>query len=1616
MTFYFQAPDLAEFPRRSYRRFTEEIIGNLFTEISPISSDFSPRFELSFIGPDGKPHWRFEDYAADSGYPTTPEQARKTNMTHAKRMMMEVWLRDIQTGEIRKSTAYMGDVPVITDRGTFVINGSERVVLGQLVRAPGIYFSNPTHITYKALMLAEQGAPITFELELDPTISSRASKAKCRVKLPKRAWVSAQTLLLAMGVDEAILEKRLKPLLEARRIEWKNITKTEALAVIGRSWKPDGGGGAGGGLVALQELTDKRKYSLGKLGRRRFNKKMGLDEESHQVTGMDLLNIFEYLLNLPNGMGQLDNPDSLENRHLRGVGETMTRAVRPALAQMVRSLKTRLEMNEDEEIGSPNDILDCRPFANAVMKYFSGNPLVQYLDQQNPLSELSHRRRITSFGPGGIDPNAAPTEMRDVHPSQIGRVCLVESPEGKNCGMVSYMATYCRIDEDGFMTVPYRRVINGTLTDEVVYLAPGDDKIYTLAPPDAKVNGNQLVGPLVPARRGEKFFEVPPEDIDMIGITPQGFLSVGSALIPFLEHDDTGRALMGGGMMRQTLPLIKPERPRVGTGMERIVGRSSGHSLAAKRAGTVTSVTGKEIVITQPSGEKRYYPLIRYDRTNQNTILDQRPAVKVGQQIEAGQIIADGPGIDQGELALGRNLLVAFMPWRGYNFEDAIVVREGLVKDQKLTHIEIEKHSTNVYQTLRGPEILTPEMPNVAGKDLEHLDERGIAKIGSYVNPGDVLVSKLTPKEARALSAEEELLQAVFGKVAEEMADSSLRVPHGSGGRVIDIRIFTPETTPELKAGVICEIEVLIARLCPVEVGDKLAGRHGNKGIVSIIVPDCDMPYLPDGTPVDLCLNALGVPSRMNVGQVFDAQLGLYSQILNRYYRIHQFDESLTEDASFRLINEALKEARKMPGYEWLQANGKVQLFDGRTGEPFDRPVLVGRQYMLKLNQLVLHKVNARSGLGGPYAAVTQQPVGGKANHGGQRMGEMEVWAIQAYGAANILHEMMTIKADDIQGRHQAYADMVQGKEITQGGRTAAFDGLCCELRGLGMEVTLGKIVDDFEPVADRSCSKEQAPKTLEEEYQVMSVDKVEAADGSKILEIPAGDYVPQTKPLAAPIITSLTNGKNGSKPKIEISQEPLIDDIDDTETEDSEDMGAAADGWTIRMPVQQAPAFDATKISTPIPSMPGSFAAESADGATPPADDKVKSMLDSFIEEQTKDVLAGIDLENLDLSNLDMFDSLEAQEALLAAFDAQDHTADDESESNDIAAAPSSAERGIAPAERGIAPAERGGALHAPAWETPKAPQPAPVNLFADQPAQPLKVEPVQQPMEGFGPLSMRVNARNPKNFETTEAPSQEARGGALHAPVEPAIEPTPVAQETQAQPVETAPVAEAPVVETAPVAEAPAPVPAPPAFLPFPTAQAPAAPAPETVSEPAPTPAPSIVPVVRAAAPVQQPAPAVQPPTPVAPAAPAPVIQAVTPAPVIQPVTPAPIIQPVTAAPQAQAPAQDSFEPSFEPTAEDEPDFGSILSMSILQTADTTASQTQPASQSGLSALGNELTKNAADPLVDFPSLTELKSLATELMSMNLVDTRVGVGAGSDEKFAQSSSNHEETTKTSD
>jgi DNA-directed RNA polymerase subunit beta len=1142
--FYFQPPDLAEFPRRSYRRFLEERLGALFGEISPIASEFNPRLEMSFIGPDGKAHWKFEDYAADSGYPTSAEHARKTNMTHARRLLMDVWLRDLQTNELRKSTAYMGDMPVITDRGTFVINGSERVVLGQLVRAPGVYFQMNNPMFYKALVLAELGAPVSMELDLE-TGNGRTSRAKCRIKLPKRGWVAATTVLTAMGVELATLQKRLGPLLEKNRIEWKQVTQSEALSVVGRAWKPDGGGGSQSGHAALKELTDKRRYSLGSLGRRRFNEKLRLEERSQQLTAEDILAAIEYILLLPLGSGATDNIDSLENRHLRGIGDVMTKGLRPALAQMSRSIRTRLELFEEDDIGSPNDFVDSRPFVNAMSKFFAGNPLVQYLDQQNPLSELSHRRRITSFGPGGIDPNAAPTEMRDVHPSQIGRVCLVESPEGKNCGMVAYLATYCRIDDDGFMTVPYRVVQNGHVTNTVRFLTPADDKRYTLAPPDTKVENDAIVGPLVSARCSEQFFEVAPEQVDMIGIAPQGFISVGSALIPFLEHDDANRALMGGGMMRQTLPLIKPERPRVGTGMEKIVARSSGHSVVARRAGTVSLVNGDQIVITQASGEARTYNMIRFDRTNQNTILDQRPIVKQGDRVEAGQIIADGPGIDQGELALGRNLLIAFVPWNGYNFEDAIVVRQGLIRDHKLSHIEIEKHSIGVHQTLRGPEILTPELPNVANKDLEHLDERGIAMIGSYVNPGDILVAKLSPKEARALSAEEELLQAIFGKVAEEMADSSLRVPHGSGGRVIDVRIFTPETTPELKAGIICEIEVLIARMCPLEVGDKLAGRHGNKGIVSIIVPDQDMPYLPDGTPCDIVLNPMGVPSRMNVGQVFDTQLGLYSSILNRYYRIHQFDESLEKDASFKLVNEALSEVRKLPGYEWVSESGKVKLFDGRTGEPFDSPVLVGRQYMLKLNQLVLHKINARSGLGGPYAAVTQQPVGGKANHGGQRMGEMEVWAIQAYGAANLLNEMMTIKSDDIQGRHQAYADMVQGKEITPGGRTAAFDGLCCELRGLGLEVTLGKFVD-VEAEAEEQDSRTHAqPKSLEEEYMVSTVSQFEE-NGRSIIEIPAGDYEPVIRPQAAPIITSVTNGKSGIKTKFEISQEPLIDDIDE--------------------------------------------------------------------------------------------------------------------------------------------------------------------------------------------------------------------------------------------------------------------------------------------------------------------------------------------------------------------------------------------------------------------------------------------------------------------------------------
>ena len=500
MAFHFQPPDLAEFPRRSYRRFLEETVGTLFREISPLGSEYSPRFELSFLGTDGKVHYRFEDYTSDSGYPLSPETARKTNMTHARRLSMEVWLRDTQTNELRKSNAYVCDLPVITDRGTFVINGSERVVLGQLVRAPGVYFQSPDPITYKSLILAEVGPPISLELVLDPAMG-RSSRAKCRIKLPKRSWVTATTVLLALGIDVQTILKRLGRLLERNRIHFTQMTQTEALALVGRNWKADGGSNVLAGTAALAEFTERRRYSLGQLGRARVNAKLLREESSLQLSGEDLLSTVEYLLSLPLGLGEIDNIDSLENRHLRGIGEVLPNSL--ALGQMCRSVRSRLELNEDEEIGSPNDLLDCRPFANAIYKFFASNPLVQYLDQQNPLSELSHRRRITAFGPGGIDPNATPVEMRDIHPSQIGRICLVEAPEGKNCGMVSYLSTYCRINEHGFMTVPYRRVVNGTITDDVVYLTPRDDKKYTLAAPDSQVENGKLLGPWVNCRRGE---------------------------------------------------------------------------------------------------------------------------------------------------------------------------------------------------------------------------------------------------------------------------------------------------------------------------------------------------------------------------------------------------------------------------------------------------------------------------------------------------------------------------------------------------------------------------------------------------------------------------------------------------------------------------------------------------------------------------------------------------------------------------------------------------------------------------------------------------------------------------------------------------------------------------------------------------------------------------------------------------------------------------------------------------------------------------------------------------------------------------------------------------------
>ena len=823
---------------------------------------------------------------------------------------------------------------------------------------------------------------------------------------------------------------------------------------------------------------DEKKYDIGRVGRYKLNKKLNLNIPKNQrtLTVEDIVSTIEYLINLTYDEGQLDDIDHLGNRRIRSVGELLQNQFRVGLSRIERIVKERMTLQDSETL-TPLNLLNTKPLVASLKEFFGSSQLSQFMDQTNPLAELTHKRRISALGPGGLQRERAGFAVRDIHPSHYGRICPIETPEGPNAGLIGSLATHAKVNDYGFVESPFFVVKDGVVTNEVVYMTADADENYRCAPADVKLTKDRkFVEKVVPARYRSEFIMCDASKIDFVGVCPIQIISVATSMIPFIEHDDANRALMGSNMQRQAVPLLITERPRVGTGLESRVAKDSGMVIVADVDGTVERVVGEEIVIRDTHGKPHIYTLMKYVRSNQDTCINQKPIVHEGDKVKAGDVIADGASTCGGELSLGKNILVAYMPWEGYNFEDAILLSERCVHDDIFTSLHIEKLEIEARQTKLGPEEITREIPNVSEDALRHLDERGIVRIGARVYADDILVGKVTPKGESEHPPEEKLLRAIFAEKARDVKDNSLRVPHGEGGRVLDVKVFDREKGDELPPGANTVIRVYIAQKRKVSVGDKLSGRHGNKGIVSRILPKEDMPFLPDGTPVDIVLNPLGVPSRMNVGQTYELLLGLAAYLTRDYYEAPAFDEMYGENQSEIATKAELLRGIKESGCDWVGEDGKVLLIDGRTGEPFDRPVAVGWTYFLKLVHLVDDKIHARST--GPYSLVTQQPLGGKAQFGGQRFGEMEVWALEAYGAAYTLQEMLTIKSDDVNGRNRAYEAIVKGDNIPRPGIPESFKVLVRELQSIGLDITVAKKDgQEVDLMTDMDDLRKAAPK-----------------------------------------------------------------------------------------------------------------------------------------------------------------------------------------------------------------------------------------------------------------------------------------------------------------------------------------------------------------------------------------------------------------------------------------------------------------------------------------------------------------------------------------------------------
>lgn len=1192
-----EMPNLIEVQKDSYKWFIEKGLQEVFDDIDKIE-DYTGNLILEFV-----------DYSIEGKPKYTVEECKERDQTYFTPLKVTVRLINKEKNEVKEQKVYMADLHKMTKTGTFIVNGAERVIVSQLVRSPGAYFSLSRDKygkkLYSSQVIPNRGAWLEYETDSNDIMYVKIDRTR---KLPITALIRA----LGLGSNQEILDFYGDDyrLIETIKKDENNNMKTtrDGLIEIYKRLRP----GEPPTVESAQSLLnsmffDDRRYDLAKVGRHKYNKKLSLAtritgqrsantivntetgevfvEEGEIITGdvskaiqnsginvvdvlvedktvrvigngfvdihaqdipfkfddleikefvcyevlkeilesemtneekkktlkrrmdelvpkhvliSDLHASISYIIGLDYNIGSIDDIDHLGNRRLRSVGELLQNQFRIGLSRMERVVRERMSV-QDDEILTPQGLINTRPVNAALKEFFGSSQLSQFMDQTNPLAELTHKRRLSALGPGGLSRERAGFEVRDVHHSHYGRMCPIETPEGPNIGLIGSLSTYARVNEYGFIEAPYRKVVDGTVTDKIDYLSADEEGRYTIAQANEPLDENgHFIQSQVTGRAGSKrdFVLIAPNRVDYMDISPKQIVSVATSLIPFLENDDANRALMGANMQRQAVPLLIPKAPVIGTGMEHKAAKDSGVCVIAERSGRIEHVEASAIHIRTESGDLDRYSLLKFKRSNQGTCTNHKPLVNVNQYVEAGDIIADGPSTEMGELALGRNILMGFMTWEGYNYEDAILINEKLLKEDVFTSIHIEEFEAEARETKLGPEEITRDIPNVSEDALKNLDERGIIFVGAEVKSDDILVGKVTPKGETDLSAEEKLLRAIFGEKAREIRDTSLKVPHGESGIVLDVKVFSRENKDEdLKPGVNTLVRVLIAVKRKISVGDKMAGRHGNKGVISRILPEEDMPFMPDGTPLEIVLNPLGVPSRMNIGQVLEVHLGLAMKVLGWHIATPVFDPA-NEDDIMELLGKA-----------GLPESGKIQLYDGRSGEPFDNPVTVGQMYILKLHHLVDDKMHARST--GPYSLVTQQPLGGKAQFGGQRFGEMEVWALEAYGAAHTLQEILTIKSDDVVGRVKAYEAIVKGENIPKPGIPESFKVLMKEFQSLGLDVSIlndqevVKLLDDemderdpLEELAieigSTELSEEGDDVRLEDTFQIKSIDDKE--------------------------------------------------------------------------------------------------------------------------------------------------------------------------------------------------------------------------------------------------------------------------------------------------------------------------------------------------------------------------------------------------------------------------------------------------------------------------------------------------------------------------------------------